>query len=292
MDNNSLVSIIIPTYNRWPVVQAAVNSCLNQTHKNLEVIVVDDGSTDQTIHELKAVADDRLRLIERPHTGIIGKIRNIGLRESKGDWLAFLDSDDLWDPTKLTKQLDALLTVKRELAWCYTNFLIITDAGTPGEKKQPVKSVVKSGDLFEELLSYRARATLPSLIMSRAVQENVGWLDESVYHDDYNFLLRLAYYAPAIAVDEPLLIINKSSSRPWTARDSLYHHQQMLSVNKLVTPLARKRALLHQVVKNRDYHCRSILHAAKQARSPYAFLLAAFRLQLSKLGNLIILRSS
>ena len=273
-NNTKLVSIIIPTYNRWPVIQAAVDSCLHQTHEEIEVIIVDDGSTDETVPRLKANKDRRIRIIEQPHTGIIGKVRNIGIKESTGNWIAFLDSDDLWEPTKLSKQLSALATIEQELAWCYTSYITRIDAGTASETTQPAKLSMNSGDIFEEFLSYRGGATLPSLLLSRELQEKVGWLDESVYHDDYNYLLRLAYYAPAVAIDEPLLIINKSSDRPWTALDSFHHHQEMLKVNKLVAPLARARGFVNQLEANMDMHRRDILRAAKRIKKPLTTLRA------------------
>ncbi len=98
-----LVSICIPTYNRAALVQEAVASVLAQTWREFELIVVDDGSTDDTTEALAAYAS-RIRLIRRESRGGVSAARNTGIAAARGEWLAFLDSDDLWRPEKLARQ--------------------------------------------------------------------------------------------------------------------------------------------------------------------------------------------
>ena len=100
---NPLVSVIIPTHNRLAYLKQAVASVNTQTYKNIELIIVDDGSTDKTLSWIKK---QRLNYITLEHNGFPGFVRNRGAEVAKGEYLCFLDSDDLWKPTKLEKQID------------------------------------------------------------------------------------------------------------------------------------------------------------------------------------------
>src|SRR6185436_16669245 len=95
------VSVILPTFNRLEWLPASVGSICEQTFTDWELVLVDDGSTDGTDAWARALRDARVKFIYQPHTGCIAAARNRGLSESSGAWIAFLDSDDRWWPTKL-----------------------------------------------------------------------------------------------------------------------------------------------------------------------------------------------
>ncbi len=101
------VSVVIPTYNRARVVGAAIDSALAQTHDRLEIIVVDDGSTDDTAERVGRRRDPRLRYVRREHAGV-SSARNTGIAAATGDLVSFLDSDDLWKPEKIETEVAAL----------------------------------------------------------------------------------------------------------------------------------------------------------------------------------------
>ena len=101
------VSVIIPTWNRAATVVEAVGDVLGQTESDLEVLVCDDGSTDDTRARLEAISDPRLRWLAGPRSGCPAAPRNRGIGRARGEWIAFLDSDDRWLPTKLARQLEA-----------------------------------------------------------------------------------------------------------------------------------------------------------------------------------------
>ena len=101
-----LVSVIMPSWNTGKYIMESVNSVLQQTYRKLELIIVDDASTDNTLEVLKAVDDDRVKILVNEKNSGAAISRNRAMREARGEWVAFLDSDDLWQPTKLEKQLE------------------------------------------------------------------------------------------------------------------------------------------------------------------------------------------
>ena len=102
---NDLVSIIMPSYNTAPYISETIQSVLNQTYQNWELIVVDDCSTDNTDQVVAYIKDERIKYFKNEKNSGAAISRNRALRESKGRWIAFLDSDDLWMPEKLEKQI-------------------------------------------------------------------------------------------------------------------------------------------------------------------------------------------
>ena len=116
-----LVSVIIPAYNAAETLVRTIASALAQTHRELEVLVVDDGSTDDTraLAEHAALADSRVRVLVRPSNGGVARARNLGVEEARGAYLAPLDADDLWHPTKVEKQLRALERAGSDTAFAY-----------------------------------------------------------------------------------------------------------------------------------------------------------------------------
>src|SRR5204862_1336223 len=102
------VSIIMPTYNRAAYIGETVESIRNQTYQNWELIIIDDGSDDNTEEIISQTEDERIRFYKAGRIAINGKIKNIGIRKTRGNLIAFIDSDDLWEPSKIEKQVAAL----------------------------------------------------------------------------------------------------------------------------------------------------------------------------------------
>ena len=117
-----LVSIIMPNYNSAKYVKATINSVLNQTYENWEILFVDDCSTDNSVEIVEGFQDERIRIFRNEKNSGAAVSRNLALREAKGKWIAFLDSDDLWDPQKLEKQL--FFMVKNDYSFTYTYYQV------------------------------------------------------------------------------------------------------------------------------------------------------------------------
>ena len=125
--SQTTVSVVIPTYNRGPLIAATLDSALHQTRAPLEVIVVDDGSTDGTPDWIEAHYGARVRLIRQSNGGA-ARARNFGLAETRGEFIAFLDHDDLWLPQKLSLQLEAMESNAR-VGVVYSSWVAVDETG-------------------------------------------------------------------------------------------------------------------------------------------------------------------
>jgi glycosyltransferase involved in cell wall biosynthesis len=194
------VSVIIPTFNRWPLVGAAIESVLAQTYSDFELIVVDDGSTDGTGAEL-ARFGSRLRLLTQPNRGV-SAARNLAVRHARGSYLAFLDSDDLWLPSKLAIQT-AFMKQNPSVKICQTEEIWIRNGVRVNPKAKHRKP---SGDIF--FPSLELCLVSPSAVMlTRELFEQAGGFDETLpVCEDYDLWLRIAvdHFVPLI--DEPLVV--------------------------------------------------------------------------------------
>jgi glycosyltransferase involved in cell wall biosynthesis len=189
------VSVIIPTYNRARFVTNAIDSVLAQTYSDYEIIVVDDGSTDNTREVLQPYMKD-IRYIYQNNAGV-SAARNAGIHTARGTWVAFLDSDDEWLPNKLDMQMSALGENKNLVA--HTVNVRFTRSGD-GESTSfrrsrfPLQQV--AGILEKPLvwqLKHSALAMPPSFICRKAAAETAGMFDESLsIGEDYDFMCRVA----------------------------------------------------------------------------------------------------
>jgi glycosyltransferase involved in cell wall biosynthesis len=206
MSNQPLTSVVIPAYNAEPYLERTLHSALGQTHNNLEVIVVNDGSTDKTraIAEAVAMTDDRVRIITVPNGGV-AKARNIGIAEAHGEFVAFLDADDLWHPTKTELQVAAMSdrTGNDQPAAVYTLSRIIdTDDRVIGSGKR----IVLNGYCFARHLYAKPVGNGSSILVRREAAVVTGGFDPTWAArgiggcEDLDFELKIAAKYPITAV--------------------------------------------------------------------------------------------
>lgn len=195
------VSVIIPTYNRWPMVREAIDSVLAQDDEDFELIVVDDGSTDGTSEALGQYGG-RVKMIQHPHNRGVSAARNTGLLRSRGKYIAFLDSDDLWVKGKLKTQV-AFLDENPHYPLCYTDEIWIRR----GKRVNPMKKHSKySGWIFEKCLPL-CIISPSSAMMRRMLFSKVGLFDEALpVCEDYDFWLRVSLRFPIFFIDKKLII--------------------------------------------------------------------------------------
>ena len=200
LSHKPLVSVILPTYNRAWVLAEAVESVLTQDYPHLELIVVDDGSTDGT-PALLATFGNRLRCIRQANQGV-SAARNTGIRAAQGELIALLDSDDTWLPGKLTAQV-AFFEDHPQALICQTEEIWIRNGVrvNPGQRHRK-----QSGMLFERSLALCLIS--PSAVMlRRSLLDDVGLFDTSLPAcEDYDLWLRITRQYPVHLIDTPLIV--------------------------------------------------------------------------------------
>lgn len=217
------VSVIIPTYNRAQCIEMSVKSVLKQTYYELELLVVDDGSTDATEGIVSNINDSRIRYIKMPINGGPSAARNYGVKESKYNIIAFHDSDDIWTDNKLEKQVEEL-TCNASLGMVYTQTQCI-DQVTGENWVIPYEGVsmeCRSGKIFPYLLIANYIST-PVMLMWKNCFKKVGGFDE-VFRclEDWDLALRIAKYFEIGYIDEPLHISYKGD--PNSVDSSIVNH--------------------------------------------------------------------
>lgn len=195
-----LVSVIVPTYNRAWTVLKAVDSVLGQDYPHIELIVIDDGSTDETGQLLKKYKD-KITVLHQTNQGV-SAARNYGIRTSSGDFIALLDSDDTWDKRKVTCQID-FFKDHPEAMICQTEEIWIRN----GRRVNPkLKHKKPSGMIFEP--SLKLCLVSPSAVMMRKeVFDRFGIFNESFpVCEDYDLWLRVSAFLPVFLIEKPYTI--------------------------------------------------------------------------------------
>lgn len=204
------VSVIIPTYNRADLLPETLASVLGQTLTDIEVIVVDDGSTDNTAEVVANIPDARLRYIKNHWTGLPAAGRNVGIREAKADLLAFVDSDDLWLPEKLAVQ-KYHMDEHPEVQWCFTHHSFL-DHPSGAVKPCPLPMVPHPGpERFARLLSCNY-VNSPTVLVRRTLIERTGPFDEDPavrFVEDWELWLRLEAASPGVFLPEALALYRR-----------------------------------------------------------------------------------
>jgi len=200
MDDPGKISVIIPTYNREISLERAIESVLTQTYRNFELIVIDDGSTDDTSRIIKKYKR-KIRYFSQLHSGV-SSARNLGLEKSEGAWVAFLDSDDYWLPEKLSRQMRWLaekpqwLIVQTDEKWIRNGVFV-----NPMNKHRKY-----SGWIFQQCLPL-CIVSPSAVIIHQKVFNDVGVFDESLpVCEDYDLWLRIALKYEIGLLPEKLIV--------------------------------------------------------------------------------------
>jgi glycosyltransferase involved in cell wall biosynthesis len=190
MHQAPLISVIVPAYNGETVLAAALQSVREQSYQNLEVLVVDDGSTDRTLEIARAAArlDARFQVFSQANTGVSGA-RNLAISHAKGDWLAFLDADDAWLPDKLRAQM-ALVAEDPQVNLLFSNYFLWDGQNNLGLRYlRPGK--LPTGDVSARLIRSDLFG-MSSVVVRRREVERVGAFDpEATPAEDWDFWLRM-----------------------------------------------------------------------------------------------------
>ncbi len=203
-----LVSIVIPAYNAAKYISETIGSVLNQSYQEFEIIVVDDASTDNTLQVVRGLAakDNRIKLIELPHSGNPAVPRNRGVKESTGKYIAFLDADDIWVRSKLKDQIHALQR-NSEADLIYSASLTFGDVTPFSSHYELLPLPGKESITYNDLIYRGNTITCSSVLVSKAVIQKAGYFDEDpeLKVEDYDLWIRISkiakiYFIPAIHV--------------------------------------------------------------------------------------------
>jgi glycosyltransferase involved in cell wall biosynthesis len=197
------VSVIIPVRNRETLIQRAIHSVLNQTYRDFEIIVVDDGSTDNTasVAALLAEQDKRVRLLRHVSNRGAQAARNTGIRNAKGEWIAFLDSDDQWYPESLEVRLQ--LAVKNKLHVVHSECDVLKPESTEPRRFGVPRM---EGQIYKELLR-RPGPMFQGLLVSKEVLNGIGLLDESlVSYQEWDTAIRMAKHHAFGFIPDPTFL--------------------------------------------------------------------------------------
>jgi len=223
MTANNRVSVIIPSYNSQTHITECIRSVLLQTYQNIEIIVVDDGSTDMT-SDVLAGFDEKISIIKQKNQGAAAA-RNRGAAEAKGSWLAFLDSDDVWAPEKIEKQL---LHIK-SCRWSYTDMQFV---GGVNDGLRDSKFTVKyEGNVQRELLLGNFIST-STMIINKQTFFAAGGFDESIRSvQDWELWTRVALNNPIAYLNEPMALYRvHPSSTSRNTRKTLPSHLMVIDI--------------------------------------------------------------
>ena len=199
------VSVIIPTWNREKTIKRAVFSALNQTIPPFEILICDDGSTDNTFEIVKSLNNPKVKWIAGKHSGLPAVVRNRVIKESKGKWLAFLDSDDWWEKDKLERQLE--LVKKLQVKAVCSNAYVINSLNGKKERLYFSDREIKNVFGFNELLKTNFIICSSMLIEKRLVEECGGFPEEQTLKaiEDYELWLRISTKTKIAYSNKPLV---------------------------------------------------------------------------------------
>jgi len=224
------VSVIITTFNRAEYLEKAIKSVLNQTYSDFELLILDNSSTDNTEEIVKSFNDERIRYIKHQPLNI-SQARNLGLKESKGDYIAFLDDDDEWLPEKLKREIEVFNQGNEKLGLVYGGFIRIDENGKEFEWHTPILK----GNIFEPYLCRQDPLTdsASNPLIKKSVFKVVGEFDENLKcSEDWEFYLRLFRKFEADFTTEPVVKIRSHSKYRLGGRTKDALEAELLAYNK------------------------------------------------------------
>ncbi len=241
-----LVSVVIPTYNREQVIETTIKDILKQTYENFEIIVVDDGSTDDTQAKLRAFGN-RIRVVRQPNGGA-ASARNRGIQEARGEIIAFQDSDDEWHPSKLVRQVELLEKLGPSVPCCVCN--AVFRARNSSESERQTFSIAMLETVYDQGLWLNAAEVLATrplffnqvVAVRRTALDAVGGFNPELrYLEDWDLALKLSMLGPWGFIREPLTYWNPGTDGSCTSRaetESIRLHEYASQLLEAAIPAA------------------------------------------------------
>lgn len=245
-DKMPLISVIIPAYNAERTIEETIKSVQQQTFTDFEIIVINDGSQDRTLELVERVEDPRLKVLSYNNSGL-PTARNRGISHATGEYIAFLDADDLWTPDKLEAQLAALQkSPEAGVAYSWTNFM-----DEKGESFRVGEPIWFEGNVYAELLNWNFIASGSNPLIRKKAIESVGEFDSTLRScEDWDFWLRLAARWAFVVVPKPQ-ILYRLSSGTMSSKINVMEEAHLIVVEKAFqTITAELQPLKNQIEAN------------------------------------------
>lgn len=204
------VSVIMPTYNRAKYLSDAISSVLNQTYQDFEIIVVDDGSTDNTrlLVENYQKMDNRIRYFYEQNRGV-ASARNLGIEKAQGDYMVFFDSDDVSMPDRLEKQV-MVLDSKPEISLVYSSVVTFFDNNPKGSRHGlPIKTFMSTQECFRTLVMEGCFIYNPTILFRKSIVSELLYDEEMQIGEDYLFFLQASQKFLFYGIEEPLVRVRR-----------------------------------------------------------------------------------
>ncbi len=253
----SKVSVVIPSYNAMKYLPETVESVLQQTFADFELLIIDDGSSDKTVDWVSQLDDSRIRLISQPNQGA-ASARNTGIKYSKGKYIAFLDADDLWRTTKLEKQV-RYLEDNPAVGLVHTWTAFIQSDGIPTGRLMTTHG---KGNVWEQMVVYNLVRCGSTAMVRRCCFEDVGYFDQTLkYAEDWDMWIRISANYSFETIHEPLVLYREHANNK-----SKNYEGQLDSFCKILNKVFQDYSSSNNYLKRKAFG-RAYLHAAWRAFS-------------------------
>ena len=247
MKENPLVSAVINCYNGEKYLKEAIVSVYAQTYQNWEIIFWDNASTDQTATIAKSY-DKKLRYFSSKETSVLGKARVLAVNEAKGDFLAFLDSDDLWLPDKLIGQVE-IMSVKINVGVVYGRAELINGEGKNIGYSSPQYKQLPTGNVFSELVKYNFIPFVSALVPKNIYYECGGFPSGYKNSTDYELFLSISYKYEVHCIDEVICSYRLHGVNLSSKQKVISAQESISTVSKFLPSASAKAGLQYQYIE-------------------------------------------
>ena len=265
-NNKPLVSIVTCTYNRAHLIAETIRSVLTQSWQDFEYIIVDDGSTDNTAEIIESFKDQRIKYHLHEQTGgHLSRLRNFAHQHCRGEYIAYIDSDDLWEPHKLAAQLAGMRDAG--VGFSFTDIATFSTDGVIRKSIYRKPEGDFSGSVFQDMLQNKLIICHTTLVLKKSCFEKTGPMDEEMHSGDHDLVFFLSRHFDAYVIYRPLVMVRKhdqntTSNNALNARLLKEHHRTLdkLLRMRLITEQEHADAVAvtsysfgHQMLHSGDY---------------------------------------
>ena len=269
------VSVLIPTHNRAGLIGETLRCVLAQSFQNFEIIVVDDGSTDNTEEVVRSFNDPRIHYFKYERIGRLTKLRNIAVSKSTKPFLAFIDSDDLWHPEKLELCLRAC--TEQNASVCVADCIEFKGTAFNKQSRAHLLTGQQNIDIKREILINNLPLTYgTNIFLRKSAYEQVGGFDETMFHGDHDFLCRSLYVCSNTYIPNVLSYIRRHDSN-MSLNENNHDLRPLMEYNATLKKITAQHGITKQELKTLSARNHYILAKHALDNSEYRISFANFR---------------